>query len=454
MGQTNRRQFIQASAVAGVGFYAGTAAAGDKQDKEKSPVERLKFACVGVGGKGSSDTDHVARLGDVVAICDCDENSLNAKGKTLPRAAKFFDFREMLGKLGRQIDAVVVSTPDHTHAPAAAMAIRMGKHVYCQKPLTHSVHEARRLRELAREFKVCTQMGNQGTASDQFRTSVELLRSGALGTISDVHVWTNRPIWPQAPGVTRRPEGEEVPANVHWDLFLGPAPQRPYNRAYHPFRWRGWRDFGTGALGDMACHTANMPYMGLRLGLPTRISAESDEVNPETYPGWAKVEYEFTVASQRTPIKLTWYEGRRNNVRVLPGLDLIPGEREYSASGSLIVGQNASVYSPDDYGGTRRLIGQGAGDIRIPKETMPRHGRGNSDEHQKREWVAAIRKGDYRIALSNFDYAGMLTESILLGNVAIVAGRRLEYDGEKMAFNNDTNSNRLLQRTYRTGWRL
>jgi len=466
MGQTNRREFLQAAAATGVGFYAGNTALAQADKKEKSPLERLRFACIGVGGKGSGDTDHVGRLGDVVALCDIDDNFLNAKAKNFPKAEKFHDFRELLEKKGKDIDAVTVSTPDHTHAPAAAMAIRMGKHVYCQKPLTHDVYEARRLRQLAREFKVCTQMGNQGTALEQFRTSVELLRSGALGEIKEVHLWTNRPIWPQSPRVTRRPPEAPVPKHVHWDLWVGPAPFRPYAEyeeeakgkrrrrgAYHDFNWRGWWDFGTGALGDMACHTANMPYMGLRLGLPSTISAESETVNEETYPGWAKVQFEFVVASQKAPIRATWYEGRRNNQRVLPSLDLIPGEKEYSGSGSLVVAEKASVYSPDDYGATRRILGQAAKEVQYPKQTMPRM-KGNNDENQKREWVDAIKKGDYRLALSNFDYASMLTESILLGNVAIRAGKKLEYDGEKGAFKNDSDANKLLRREYRTGWRL
>jgi predicted dehydrogenase len=451
-GQTNRREFLQAGIAAGIGFWAaGGVSADDK--KERAAVERLNIACIGVGGKGSSDTDHAGQVGDVVALCDIDDNSLNKKAESFPKAKKFNDFREMLESMGKDIDAVTVSTADHTHAPAAAMAIKMGKHVYCQKPLTHDVYEARRLRELAREYKVCTQMGNQGTASSQFRTSVEILRAMAIGPIKEVHLWTNRPIWPQSPTVTKRPAAETPPKTLHWDLFLGPAPERPYGQGYHPFKWRGWRDFGTGALGDMACHTANMPYMGLKLGLPTSISAESEPINPETYPGWAKVTYEFPARGEMPAVKVTWYEGRKDGKLVLPPLELLHGKEKFSESGALLIGEKVTLYSPDDYGGTREYLGERGKDVKEPEKRLPRMEGRNIDLNQKKEWAQAIKKGDYKIALSNFDYAGMLAETVLLGNVAIVAGRKLTYDGEKGTFS-EPDADKLLRREYRTGWRL
>jgi predicted dehydrogenase len=363
----------------------------------------------------------------------------------------------------KDIDAVTVSTPDHTHAPAAAMAIKMGKHVYVQKPLTHSVYEARRLRELATEHKVCTQMGNQGTALDDFRASVELLRSGLLGEIKEVHVWTNRPVWPQAPKVTKRPPAMEPPKHVKWDLFLGPAPERPYAEyeemekgkkrrkgAYHAFNWRGWWDFGTGALGDMACHTANMPFMGLGLGRPVAVTGESEALNDETYPGWAKVTYEFKRPGSDKPLKLTWYEGKKDGKRVLPSLDLLHGRKEFSASGSLIVAERGSLYSPDDYGATRVLLGKDVKDITLPRAPKGR----DTDLSMKAEWVEAIRKKNPKLARGNFDYSALLTEVVLLGNCAIRAGKRLEYDGEKMTFTNDSSADKFLKREYRTGWKL
>jgi predicted dehydrogenase len=453
-GQTNRRQFLQASAVAGIGFWVSGVAAEDK--KERSPLERLRFACIGVGGKGSSDTDHAGLFGDVVALCDIDDRHLDEKAKDFPKAKKFNDFRTLLEKMGKDIDAVTVSTPDHTHAPAAAMAIKMGKHVYCQKPLTHDVYEARRLLELAREYKVCTQMGNQGTALPQFRTSVEMIQAGAVGPIREVHVWTNRPAgyWKQAPDVTKRPPAaKETPKYVHWELFLGPAPERPYAGGYHPFAWRGWWDFGTGALGDMACHTANMPFMALKLGYPTSISAESASLNSETYPGWAKVTYQFPARGKLPAVTLTWYEGKKDDKRVLPPTELLQGKKKFSGSGSLLVGEKATIYSPDDYGATRQLLGKDTRDIKPPKEQRLPRMEGDHDENQKREWVLAIKKKDPKIALANFDYAGLLAEVVLLGNVAIRAGKKLTYDGPKMTFS-EPEADKLLKREYRTGWKL
>lgn len=448
---SSRRQFLQATAVAGVGYFVGGAAAQGK--KERAKVERLNIACIGIGGKGESDTLQAAKVGNVVAICDIDDERLGKMATQLPSAQKFNDFRELLTKMEKDIDAVVVSTPDHTHAPASAMAIRMRKHVYCQKPLTHSVHEARTLRQLAREFKVCTQMGNQGTALDQFRTSVERLQAGAYGQVKEVHVWTNRPVWPQAPKVTSRPEPTQCPKHVHWDLFLGPAQERPYAAGYHPFNWRGWWDYGTGALGDMACHTANMPYVGLKLGWPTSIAAESEAINNETYPGWAKVVYEFPARGDLPPVKLTWYEGKRDGERVLPDVSVLQGTaKRFSDSGCLVIAENATVYSPDDYGATRQIIGPAAKDLTKFEPKLPRRSV-DVDLEMKKEWAEAIKRGTPQHAMSNFEIATMLTESILLGNAAIRAGRKLTYDGKTGTFA-EAEANKLLHREYRTGWKL
>lgn len=460
-GHTDRRRFLQSAAAAGVGFWvAGGVRAEDRQEKK---LEKINLACIGVGGKGSSDADHAAEIGDVVAICDVDSDFLDRKGSQgkFKKAQKFADFREMLEKLGDKIDAVTISTPDHTHAVASMMAMKAGKHVYCQKPLTRTVAEARALREAAAKFKVCTQMGNQGCALDNFRTSVELLRSGALGTVKEVHVWTNRPVWPQSPAITSRPPEDPVPKYLAWDLWLGPAPMRPYAHGknkgkrghYHDFNWRGWWDFGTGALGDMACHTANMPYMGLELGLPTAIQAENEKLNEETYPGWAKIEFDFPAKGKRAALKFFWYEGKKDGQRVLPAKELFQGETP-SGSASLIVAEKATLYSPDDYGQQRKVLGKNAKEIEMPKDKLFKRRGGNNDLEQKKEWAEAIKAGDPTLALSNFSYAAMLTEAILLGNAAMQAGKKLEYDGEKGRFTNASDCDKFLTREYRTGWKL
>ena len=261
---TDRRSFLYGASVAGFGVFANGRhgwAGG------VGPNEVLNIACIGVGGKGKGDTQQAAHFGKIVAVCDIDERRGGENFEKFKDAKKYFDYRKLLEELGSKIDAVVVSAPDHHHAPAAVMAMRLGKHVYCQKPLTHSVWEARLMRETAREKGVCTQMGNQGTAEPGFRRGAEVIRAGAIGDVREVHVWTNRPFkyWKQAPDIVARPrETPGIPNHVHWYEFLGPAPDRPYHPVYHPHNWRGWWDFGTGSLGDMACHTANLAFMALQ----------------------------------------------------------------------------------------------------------------------------------------------------------------------------------------------
>ncbi|MCA8988650.1 MAG: Gfo/Idh/MocA family oxidoreductase, partial [Planctomycetaceae bacterium] len=342
----SRRDFMKTSAAVGAAYWVAGA---PRTALSNSPNEKLNFACIGVEGKGSSDTDSAGRFGNVVALCDIDGERLDKKSRRYPDAAKFADYREMLNELGDKIDAVTVSTPDHSHAPASAMAMRMGKHCFCQKPLTWSVHEARTLRQIANDKGVATQMGNQGTAETGLREGVEVLRAGAIGTPKEVHVWTNRPVWPQGEG---RPQGEATPPDsLNWDLFLGPAPYRPYNAAYHPFKWRGWLDFGTGALGDMACHTANMVVMALDLFDPVSVVAESTGiVENETYPKSSKITFQFAATDTRPAVTLYWYDGGRR-----PELDIIKNENVPS-SGSLVVGSEGALFSPNDYGAQYVLL--------------------------------------------------------------------------------------------------
>jgi predicted dehydrogenase len=502
--RSNRREFLKQSALAGIGFWA---AGGIALAASKSPNEQINFACIGVGGKGSSDADHAAKLGNVVAICDIDENTLNGKAnqrekekdkdgkeretdrQPFAKARKYTDFRKMLEEMDKDIDAVTVSTPDHMHAPAAVMAMRMKKHVYCQKPLTHSVYEARLMRETAEKMGVATQMGNQGTASDGLRRGVEIIRDGVIGPVREVHVWTNRPIWPQGGDAIIKThvggaaafaalhgksltdiQPPAVPSHVKWDLWLGVAPERPYDPIYHPFSWRGWWDFGTGALGDMACHTANMPFMALKLGAPTRIFARSGAINPETYPTWARIEFEFPARGDMPAVKLFWYEGQIEGKKVLPPEELTKGQH-VSDSGCLLVGDKGILFSPNDYGEQYTLLPEkDFKDYKGPEPTLPRNGKG--DEGQKAEWVAAIRGG--QAALSNFNYAATLTETILLGNVAMragkphkmkvhdkndkkekeVEGRLIEWDAEQMRATNAPEAAQFIKPEFRKGWDL
>lgn len=408
---------------------------------------KIQFAGVGVGGKGGSDIDQAGALGAVVGLCDIDRGRLNEKAEKYPAAKKYADFREMLSELGSKVDAVTVGAPDHTHAPAALLAMSMGKHVYVQKPLTHSVYEARRLRMVAREKGVVTQMGNQGTAQNGLRRAVELIRAGVIGPVREVHVWTNRPVWPQAPDITERPkETPAVPDHISWDDFLGPAPWRPYHPAYHPFKWRGWWDFGTGALGDMGCHTANMAFMALNLKYPTRVAAKSGEVNPETYPAWASVEYDFPARGQMPACKLFWYEGTLpNGKKNLPPEELMYGQ-EPSSSGSLLIGDLGTLYSPNDYGAAYNFFPEkNFQDYEGPEPYLARNGKG--DQGMKNEWVAGIQGGPK--PFSNFDYAGLLTETILLGNVAVRTGEPFSWDGANFHSPDSSAANSYLSREYR-----
>lgn len=461
--RTNRRQFIQQTGLAGLGFWV---AGGLTPAISRSPNGKLNIAGIGIGGKGGSDIDHAGQVGNVVAICDIDDNRLGKKAGRFPHAKKYNDFRKMLEEMDKSIDAVTVSTPDHTHAPASMMAMKMGKHVYCQKPLTHTVREARELRLAAKKYTVCTQMGNQGSAEDGLRQAVEMIQTGAIGPVTEAHVWTNRPVWPQAPRVTKRPKSMPVPPHVHWDLWLGPAPQRPYSGVdlsdkhspyrekgpYHDFNWRGFWDFGTGALGDMACHTANMAFRALKLGYPTSISAENGEINPETYPAWATITFQFPARGDMPPVKFVWYEGHHDGKKNLPPKELLHGETP-PGSGSLIVGAKGILYSPDDYGAAFKLLpAKNFEGYQKPPQTLPRNGRG--DLGMKEEWVRAIMENKPEIAYSNFDFAGLLTETILLGNVAMRAGKKLDWDGENMKFTNASDAEKYLHFEYRKGWTL
>ena len=444
--RSSRRQFLKnaGTGAVGAGFWIAGRQTGFGQ--EKSPNAKLNVACIGVGGRGAGDVDGV-KGENIVALCDVDKKSLEKQAANFPNAKKYTDFRKMLEEMTKDVDAVTVATPDHCHAPASVMAMKLGKHCYCEKPLTHDVYEARVMAETAAKYKVATQMGNQGTANSTMREAVEIIQSGAIGEVKEVHLWTNRPIWPQSPGIKARPKDTPpVPETLDWDLWLGPAPERPYHGAYHPFKWRGWWDFGTGALGDMACHTVNLPYFALKLGAPSSVEAESEEINPETCPGWAKVAYEFPARGDMPACKATWYEGKRNGELVLPPAELFQGEK-ISGSGSLLIGSKGTMYSPDDYGSNCKWLPKDKfTDLKKPAPTLPR-----SPGHHK-EWIEACKGG--RPAMSNFSHSGPFTEFVLLGNVAMRVGKKFEWDAVNLKAKNCPEADQYLKREYRKGWSL
>ncbi len=410
--QSNRRGFLEATAATGIGFWV---AGGLLAKESKSPNQRIAMASVGVGGKGGEDSTDAGKAGDMVAICDIDENHLNNAGtRRFKKAKRYTDFRKMLEEMGKSIDAVTVSTPDHCHAPAALMAMRMGKHCFCQKPMTHTIYEARLMAQVAREKKVATQMGNQGTASSELRRAAAVVKSGALGTVKEVHVWTNRPIWPQG---GPRPKSVACPAHVKWNLWLGPAPVRPYANGYHTFAWRGWWDFGTGALGDMACHTVNMPYMALNLRDPVAVQAACSGHNGDSYPKWSVITFDFPALGKRPALKFYWYDGGK-----VPTNDWMavmkeaykeelekPKNKNMLSSGCAVVGDKDTLFAPGDYAENKQKLAS--------KQPLPEVKITESPGHFE-EWVEAIKGG--KPAMSNFpDYAGGLTETILLGNLAV-----------------------------------
>ncbi len=457
---SNRRDFIRTTTAAGVGFWA---AGGVAARASRMAIDEISFACIGVGGKGSSDSADAKDNGNVVAICDIDDQTLAGAKEKFTGAAVYHDFRKLLDEMGKSIDAVTVSTPDHTHAAAALMAMRMGKHCFCQKPMTHSIYEARLMTEVAREKNLVTQMGNQGTADSTLRKSAALIKAGEIGTVTEVHIWTNRPVWPQ--GLEKPSDTPPVPEHVKWDLWLGPAPDRAYNAIYHPFKWRGWWDFGTGALGDMACHTLNMSFMGLDLHDPTSVQAKTDGHNKQTFPKWSQIKYEFPARGDRGPVTMYWYDGGR-----LPAEELLAGcPREGNnlfSSGALVIGDKGKLFSPGDYGGDATNTGVVRDGQFIPQREIRNSNATyvRSPGHFK-EWADAIKGNG--TPMSNFqNYAGGLTEVVLLGNLAVwVAagdgpgnecdGPVVEWNAAKMEAKDATDDVKLIIKPeYRSGYSL
>ncbi len=447
--RSTRRKFIQNSTAIGAALWVG----GSRSfARDRSANERVQYACIGAGGKGKEDSSQLGKLGDVIALCDVDADTLAkaAKNPAFKSPQTFRDYREMLETLGDKIDGVTVSTPDHNHAPATAMALRKGIACYTQKPLTHSVWEARRLAELAQEFDVPTQMGNQGTANRGLRQAAAIMKGGHLGNVTEAHVFTNRPIWEQG---LPRPKPDPVPENLDWDLWIGPAPMRPFAKgAYHDFAWRGWWDFGTGALGDMACHTFNMPYMGLDLKDPVSVQATCTGHNGDSYPQSAEITFEFPAIDWRGPVLVKWYDGGN-----LPPTSLIHG-RELkksgrSPSGAIIKGDKATLYSWGDYADEFVMIDPDGNDVPLPQvefEESPGH---YEEFHQS-------ITGERRRAVSNFeDYSGKLTETILLGNLGVWAaasgeGKKVLWDAAKLEATNAPEVAKVIRREYRDGYEV
>jgi len=404
------------------------------------PSEKLNVAFIGAGGQGYRNVAQL-KSENIVALCDVDEQRAAETYKLYPDTPKYRDFRRMLER-EKGIEAVVVTTPDHTHAVAAMTAIKMGKHVYCEKPLTHSIVEARRLTEAARASKVVTQMGIHHHAGHGLRLGVEVLRSGIIGDVREVHVWTIRPevLWAQ--GIDRPTDTPSVPPSLDWDLWLGPAPYRPYHPCYVPFTWRGWWDFGTGALGNMACHVMDLAFWAFELDRRSvRVEARTTRFNNETYPAASLIRYQFSGLEGSGPLEVTWYDGG-----LLPWrpAELETGRR-LPSHGGIYVGDKGTILV--GLGDAPRLIPESKmKDFQAPARTLPR----SPGQHE--EWVRAC-KGRPK-PLAGFDYSGPLTEIVLLGNVAIRAGKPIEWDAANMRVTNVEEANQYIERQYRVGWQL
>jgi len=505
MSPTNRRSFLQAASLAGAGYFA---AAGSRPAWSNAASEQLNVASIGVGGKGGSDSDNAAMFGNVVAICDVDRNTLEKKGgsEQFKNAEQFTDYRELLAKHGKNIDIITISTPDHMHAPATLEAMRLGISCYTQKPLTRTIYEARLLANVAKEKGVCTQMGNQGTAIDSSREAIAQLQSGVLGTLKEVYAWSNRPVWAQGPNrrmnirkyqtqAMTEVDGqedasttaEEVAAIVEdlikkkqqeigkalerldWKHWLGVAPSRQYwPGLYHAFQHRGWWDFGTGALGDMACHQLTVPFASCGLRDPISVVAKTTGHDFDSFPASSIIKFEFPETAERPAIPFWWYDRKGNK----PPAEVFEkwGITDVANSGVLVVGEKGAFYSSGDYCETYSL--HGVEKATVEYEKAEDQGKGN-DVNNMFELFRAKRANDPMICKSNFiNRAGPLTETILLGNLAVWTaatggangemgdwGEKVEWDAKNLQVTNlaDLKTPRvadLIKPTYPKGYRL
>ncbi|MDR1667996.1 MAG: Gfo/Idh/MocA family oxidoreductase [Bacteroidales bacterium] len=474
----SRRQFIKASAVTAGAFFIVPSHVVSGLGY-MAPSDKLNIAGIGIGSKGSVNLKNMESE-NIVALCDIDWQYAKHCFDAFPGARRYKDFRKMLDEMGRSIDAVVIATPDHTHAVCALAAMQLNRHVYVQKPLTHSVYESRVLLEASRKYKVVTQMGNEGHSADSVSEVCELIWSGAIGEVTHVDAWTDRPIWPQ--GLTRPEQGMWLPEHIDWDLFIGPAAMRPYHRAYHPWDWRGWWDFGTGALGDMACHVLDVVFSAMKLGHPSAVEASSSALNSESAPVASTIRYEFPERPKEgklnmPAVSVTWYDGGLLPPRPdsLPdGVELGEGQNGvlfHGSKGLLLCGSYGSKWRllPDDKFAN------------LPKPAARLRRVGMSHEM---DFVRACKESPESrvLPLSNFEYAGPLNEMVVMGNLAVrlkSLNRKLQWDGVNMRITNLAASDEIklsngipkqqprtlslnaiqaageyIRHTYREGWSL
>ncbi len=436
----SRRGFMGSAAVAAFTFLPRHVLGGRGYTP---PSETVMVAGVGIGGMGSGDLRSIAR-GDakIVALCDVDQKYAAKTFRRYPDAKVYVDYRKMLEK-ERNIDAVMVATPDHTHAVVSMAAIKRGKHVYCEKPLTHSIYEARKIKEAAAQAKVATQMGNQGHSGEGIRLTCEWIWDGAIGTVREAHGWSDTGYWTR--GLRARPQKTPpVPATLNWDLWLGPAPSRPYHPIYTPYNWRGWWDFGTAAIGDMACHNMDPAFWALKLGHPTTIEARSSHFTSETVADANIIRYQFPAREDMPPVTLTWYDGGLMPPRPE---EMEPG-RKMGSNGILFIGDKGKIIC-GGWAGSPRLIPETK--MREYSQKRPPRTLARSPGHRL-EWVNACKGG--AIPHGNFDYSAHLAEVVLLGNIAVRTGEKIQWDGPNMKATNAPEADKYIKPAFREGWSL
>jgi len=429
-----RREFLQASALAGAGFWvSGRRVFG----QTTSPSEKLGVAVIGVTGQGQWNLGQVANpeaaeICNIVALCDVDEQKAAEARAKFPNARFYTDFRKMFEQ--KDIDAVVIATPDHTHAAAALPALRLGKHVYCEKPLAHTVREVQLMREAAARAKVVTQMGTQIHSRNNYRRVVEVIQSGGIGAVREVHVWVER----EWGGKERPTETPPIPEGLHYDLWLGPAPYRPYHPAYLPADWRGWWDFGGGTLADMACHYMDLPHWALDLRHPVTIEAEGPPVHPESCPIWLIVKFQYPARGKMPPVNLTWYNGKRRPHYFQEG------KLPQWGDGVLFVGEKGMLLA--EYDKHVLLPEKDFAEYKRPEPYIP-----ESIGHHL-EWLEACKSGEKTTC--NFDYSGALAQTVLLGNVAYRSGKKIEWDAKRQKITNTRDADKFVDLVRRKGWEL
>ena len=432
-----RRQFLHQTVFGSAGFWlAGGLVAAESGAPSVSPNDKLNIGMVGTANQAGWNLNNVASQ-NIVALCDVDDNYLAAAAKRFPAAKTYNDFRRLVEQ--KDIDAIIVATPDHVHAVATMAALQTGRHVYCEKPLTRTISECRRVRETARKLKRVTQLGTQIHAGNNYRRVVELVQSGAIGPVDEVHVWCSASYG----GRERPTDTPPVPPNLHWDLWLGPVEERPYSPQYAPFHWRNWWAFGGGSVADFGCHYMDLPHWALDLREPLSAEAvDGPPVHPESTPPWLIVRYEYPARGEKPPVKLTWYHGSKKPALLAQLLD--NEQRQTWGSGVLFLGKKGMLMAGYD----KRLLlpEKDFANFTPPQPFIP-----NSIGHHL-EWLQACKNGGPTTC--NFDYSGALTEAVLLGNVAYRVGKKIAWDPKALQAKNCPEATQYIQHHYRPGWKL